>query len=133
MSTSCRRRLLALCLVWIMAAWAVDIPKSDAPPAGVDRLEDPLPAPKTDARGDPLPRGSRLRLGSLTMHHEGHIVSAAFSPDGKTLAMACGGNEGTSIRVWDRSTGKELHQLRDYPGWAEQVAFSPDGTILAAA
>ena len=33
-----------------------------------------------------------------------------------------------TTRVWDVGSGK---QLTSFPGWAETVAFSPDGKTLA--
>ncbi|MEV4109074.1 AAA family ATPase [Nonomuraea sp. NPDC049695] len=56
----------------------------------------------------------------------------AFSPDGTTVAVACRGNPGYahSVRFWDVRTGREtgtpIHVF--YEG----VAFSPDGSVMAA-
>jgi WD40 repeat protein len=50
--------------------------------------------------------------------------SVAFSSDSRTLAST----GGTSIRIWDPSTGA---LLRAFSGAGFQLAFSPDGTILA--
>jgi RNA polymerase sigma factor (sigma-70 family) len=54
---------------------------------------------------------------------------AAFSPDGKVLAASGGRNEGLAVHLWDPATGKFLKRLGI--GGAN-VAFSPDGTLLAA-
>jgi WD40 repeat protein len=49
----------------------------------------------------------------------------AFSPDGRTLATADGGE----VRLWDVATGRPRAAL---PGRVYSVAYSPDGKTLAA-
>ena len=57
--------------------------------------------------------------------------SMAFSPDGRTLA---GGAEDGTVVLWDIATATELRTLGE-PGDDPVlfVAYSPDGTVLAAA
>lgn len=66
------------------------------------------------------------------------IRSAAFSPDGKKLAT---GAENASVKIWDIASGELLQSFRTYtytyppvggPYHVSAVAFSPDGTTLAA-
>src|SRR5262249_49241729 len=53
-----------------------------------------------------------------------------FSPDGKSLA-ATGADH--AVRVWDLATGKQGHVFLDRElGEIDAVAYSPDGTMLAA-
>jgi WD40 repeat protein len=52
----------------------------------------------------------------------------APSPDGKTLAMASGGQ----IRRWGLSTNKELPRLKGFPNNLGYLCYSPDGAMLAA-
>ena len=53
----------------------------------------------------------------------------AFSPDSKKVATA---SEDKTTKVWDILTGKPIHTLH-LPGEAPtSIAFSPDGTRLAA-
>src|SRR4029077_21043229 len=59
----------------------------------------------------------------------------AFSPDAKTIAFANHDNE--TVILWDPSTGKETASLKGLPrsvkGAGKYAAFSPDGTLFAAA
>jgi WD40 repeat protein/serine/threonine protein kinase len=76
--------------------------------------------------------GSRVRLWDLrhdpprpTRQFKGQ-TSAAFSPDGKTLAVA-----GDAVKLYDLNTGKQLASSQSYLGAIYSVAFSPDGKKLA--
>ena len=51
-----------------------------------------------------------------------------FSPDG-TIILS-GSYDGTA-RLWDATTGSELHTLTGHKGAVVNVAFSPDGTTVA--
>ena len=87
--------------------------------------------PKTsDQHGDPLPPGAIARMGTVRFRHAGYVCSAAFSPDGRTIAS---GGHDKEIRLWDRGTGKEIGRLRGHQGIAVlSLAYSPDGKTLAA-
>ena len=58
------------------------------------------------------------------------VISAAFSPDGTTLATGLGNGY---IGLWDVETGDNLAMLPGHSDWVDQVVFSPDGTALASA
>jgi WD40 repeat protein len=58
------------------------------------------------------------------------VYTLAFSPDGNVLA--CGTEQGTLV-LWDVATGTELRALATQEPRTFQVAFSPDGALLAAA
>ena len=57
------------------------------------------------------------------------VEDVAFSPDGKTLAMAS--REG-SVQLWDVATGKHLETLKGHSAAVSAVVFSPDGRTLAS-
>jgi WD40 repeat protein/serine/threonine protein kinase len=81
-----------------------------------------------------------VKLWDTTNGHQrallrGHPMSGvgclAFSPDGKILASGAG--DGT-VKLWDTGTGKELGTIAATANrfGVRRVAFSPDGTTLAA-
>ena len=58
-------------------------------------------------------------------HHE----CMAFSLDGKKLVS---GNDAGDVTIWDTTTGRELHVVNNHKGSIVGVAFSPDGSLVAA-
>jgi WD40 repeat protein len=76
---------------------------------------------------------------------EGHsrpVMAVAFSPDGKLLASASGGNwtsddnrtsDDSIVRLWNPATGATLQTLEGHGGAATAIAFSPDSKLLASA
>ncbi len=65
---------------------------------------------------------------AILLGHEAAIIAAVFSRDGRILATA---DRGHKIILWDVATATPLH-LRPLEGEIYQLAFSPDGTRLAA-
>jgi hypothetical protein len=62
----------------------------------------------------------------------------AFSPDSKTLAVACSLTDRTSgqmtsceIRFWDLGSGRVVRSIPGFKGYIYELAFSPDATHLA--
>jgi WD40 repeat protein/serine/threonine protein kinase len=73
-------------------------------------------------------------LGSMPqdpehIEHTGSITSAAFSPDGKTLATA---SMDYSIRVWDFEKRQRLTALHGHLNEVQALAFAPDGQHVAS-
>ncbi|GGY50905.1 WD40 repeat domain-containing protein [Streptomyces djakartensis] len=111
------------------------------PPHALDailrsRITDAPNWPTTSLPGDPpalinrwpppdLPDPALLR--TLT-NHTSVVNGVAFSPDGAALATT--GGDGT-VRIWDPTTGQELHTLTGHTNGVTAVAMSPDGSSLA--
>ncbi len=62
--------------------------------------------------------------------HMGALYSLAVSPDGKTMAT---GAERGEVKFWDPETGKVKATADLKSGEIRSVAYSPDGSVLAAA
>ncbi|MGO8789489.1 MAG: hypothetical protein ACLQVL_19165 [Terriglobia bacterium] len=69
--------------------------------------------------------GKEIRLP--VMEHRDHVLSVAWSPDGKRLATASADN---TAKIWDADSGKELLTLGGHRDIVWSVAWSPDGTRL---
>ena len=69
--------------------------------------------------------------------HPSRVISVAFSPDGRQLAVACGGGnfnytpEG-EVKIWDVATQNELQTLK-HNSRVASVAYRFDGKQIAAA
>ncbi|MDR3707103.1 MAG: caspase family protein [Capsulimonadaceae bacterium] len=78
-----------------------------------------------------------LRSGSLVTSlrppsgggWQNQLCSVAISPDSSTVA--CGGNW-QIIYVFDRASGNLIREIRGEPSEVDSLAFSPNGSLLAA-
>src|SRR5262245_30688950 len=76
----------------------------------------------------PISPDNAVRVTQLAMLGRGFITGLAWSPDGRTLAVA------SSVGVWlyDANTPDALPRLLEgHTNGVNSIAFSPDGTTLA--
>jgi len=90
----------------------------------------------TRLSGGPTSRRIIRPLAALAGDED--VNALAFSPDGRTLALACGRNAARGDRgpydvaLWDVASRSRLATLQAHPYMARSVAFSPDGRTLAS-
>jgi WD40 repeat protein len=116
----CRHRWLLVAGLLVLAAQSV--PAQEAK-QGAPRNQ----AARVDLHGDPLPAGALARLGSVRFHHEGGVIAAAFSPDGKTILAGGLEDKGLSLRFWETASGKELARFHVDGAELSGLAFTLDG------
>ena len=64
--------------------------------------------------------------------HDLGITGLQASPKGPLIATGTGLSDPT-IRLWNADTGKLVWELKGHLGWISDLAFSPDGSLLASA
>jgi WD40 repeat protein len=122
-------------------------PRPGVPPPG-GRPAEPNRVQNVDA-ADPCfptaPGGANVFVWNVDDHKAAFTLSAtgtprelAFRPDGGRIAIGVGGYEevvahdGNRVEVWDTKTRKDPLAIRNNGRLPNGVAFSPDGTRLAA-
>ena len=90
--------------------------------------------------GSLIRRFRAIDEAELQQENYSGIRRSAVSPDGKTLVAAYYPGEAflatvfpLAVRLWDLETGKELHVLSGHCNEVLDMAFSPDGRLLATA
>ncbi len=82
------------------------------------------------AEADMALREAFRHNNAILRGHNGHVLSAVFSPNGRYIVSA---STDFTIRIWDVENGAEIKVLRghtDYVQWAE---YSPDGQRIVSA
>ena len=83
----------------------------------------------------------KLEDGALIheIHHAAPVNDVDFSPDGKLVAAAVGGetdrghwDSDNSVRLWDVASGELYAVLKRHRDWVMRAIFSADGRIAAA-
>ncbi|MBF0274595.1 MAG: hypothetical protein HQK84_05125, partial [Nitrospinae bacterium] len=59
-----------------------------------------------------------------------YVTSCAFSRDGAAILSA---SADSTIRLWDRETGKEIRQYKGHTNWVTSCALSRDGAAILSA
>jgi WD40 repeat protein len=121
-------RLLAWDIAAGRIAWVVDCDVSELIAASADRVavvgghgKAEVLRVRADGSGlDPGRRDQLTRAGT-------EVARVRFSPDGAQLAVAVG----RQVVVHDAATGDEVFRLRGHQQMVVDVAFSPDGRLIA--
>jgi len=100
----------------------------------------PIPAsPTADSSAPATPTLISIRVDTLNMLEiynsldlDESVRSLAFTPDGSALAATGGDTEDFAIHIWDVASGQKLAILGGHTGIVWNVAFSPDGQMLAS-
>jgi WD40 repeat protein len=58
------------------------------------------------------------------------VTSVAFSSDGESIVSASCDN---TVRVWNASTGEQVHELKGHTSWVISAAFSSDSKSIVSA
>lgn len=124
------KAIAAMVVVWFACpacalAAGASMPSSATAPASA-----PAPAASLDAYGDPLPAGATARYGTARLMHQSFPWSAILAPDKSVFATA---DQQGGLYVWDTRTGQRLWLQHETNRSVATMAFSPDGSLLAAA
>jgi WD40 repeat protein/serine/threonine protein kinase len=95
------------------------------------RMEQLLDDCPEDLRGWEWHYLKRLRVASLlVLPHPSSVEDVAFSPDGRRIAA--GGQDGT-IKIWNATTGREMHSFQAHENNVSGLVFSPDSRKMSTA
>src|SRR4051794_39414520 len=92
----------------------------------------PAPVAAQEYTGGPLPPRALVRLGSPRFTCDSVVRAAAFSRDGKMLAVGTQGYGiiGPTVFLYDLDTGAEVRRLSGHHGEIVAVAIAPDGKTV---
>jgi hypothetical protein len=134
----CMKTVAALATVFLVGGVVGGIAVWELVPRPTERVEVPVPTQPVIAGAQPVAADDGPKVKFVLPGKAGAILSAAITPDGKTLAT---GIESGRISLWDVDNQKVRFNLR--PPMADQqpahrgvvwaVDFSADGTQLISA
>ena len=81
-----------------------------------------------------VPQGEwKSAVFAVAISHDNKYVAASIGgrprrPDGLIL----GSGPAAEVRIWEVTSGRQIHSLRGHKSLVSQLAFSPDGKRLAA-
>ena len=81
----------------------------------------------TQLHAQPRRRSPRVVTGSTDI-----VWSVAFSPDGRTLAIARGVGNAGRVELWDVESGTLRHSIKGFDGVVWSISFAPDGKALVS-
>jgi WD40 repeat protein len=77
--------------------------------------------------------GTGREVGCLDLGFGNSCGGAALAPDGRTVAYLCWGLNGSTVRLCDLTSGKELRLIAGPQQGIYRIACSANGRVLAAA
>ncbi len=98
----------------------------------------PVDYSRTDPSDPPVilyELASGQQAATLEVQEGGNFLCNPFSPDGRFLASATdarGPTHGSTVRVWDLATGRELRRFEGHLGRVKAIAFTPDGRSVVS-
>jgi RNA polymerase sigma factor (sigma-70 family) len=92
------------------------------------RLWDPAAGREVRRLQGQLALAPDVSIAGFTPGHQRGAVALAFSPDGRTLAVAASADP--TFRLWDTTTGKELPPMPGDMCQVTALAFLPDGKMV---
>lgn len=107
-----------------------------APPPTPTSAPTPTPTPRPEPAVLTPANTSGLEAVYVLGGHGNAVRSLAFSPDSTHLVTGTGGLSGHAdqrLRLWDVSSGDLVNETAQQAGIIWDIAFSPEGQVLASA
>ena len=124
-----RKRLLVMLYVVYITCFHIPATEPNRQPKQVGQMGGDNDNSQSDFFGDQLPTGAVIRMGTLRFRGSLANYSAAFSPDGKTIAL---GGADKLIHFCNAATGEESTRLAGHAKPVAGLAFSPCGRFVVS-